>query len=134
MAFVASYKYIQQLTTASDAVLSIVAAEFNILVCYQTPINSETPPLFPFSKSSEMLVATMVPKQDVGGLCNLGSFSRHGDARDATALTATSALPRFSLSHDVNPADRRREEYLPTTFRHSGMESVFSKFNQLNRR
>ena len=89
MAFVASYKYIQQLTTASDAV-SIVAAEFNILVCYQTPINSETPPLFPFSKSSEMLVAK-VPKQDVGGLCNLGSVTymygsdyNYGDARDAS--------------------------------------------------
>lgn len=68
-------------------------------------------------------------KQGVGGLCNLGSFkSSRSDRnhRDATAQTATSVLPRFGLSHDVNPADRRRVEYLPTTYRQSGMESVFS--------
>jgi hypothetical protein len=65
---------IQQLITASpDAVLSIVAAEFNILVCYQTPINSETPPFI-----SQVIgnAVAMVPKQDIEGLCELGSFSR----------------------------------------------------------
>ena len=52
------------------------------------------------------------------------------------ALTVITEMPqplcafnRFCLSHNVNPADRRCAEYLPTTFRQSGMESVFRGFN-----
>ena len=39
------------------------------------------------------------------------------------------AFQQVLSSHDVNPADRRLVEYLPTTFRQSGIELVFSEFN-----
>ena len=90
---------IQQLITASpDAVPSIVAAEFNILACYQTPINSETPPLFPFFSSQFLPCLLLWFRSRRLEALKPWSFSR---CRSYNIFKSLSASPKSCPSHSV---------------------------------
>jgi hypothetical protein len=101
--YTSSYKNTTVHNSISDtATVTIVAAEFNILACYQSPTNSDTPPLFPLFLSSSSLPLAMVFKQEV-----VEAFETLGIPVDADRPTAMKAYKRLALIHhpDRNHGD-----------------------------